>query len=130
MTFKNDEVELVELGQFIRDVFPKVIVNVEWYIIYDKVSEKYLGYRRTIPHNYPHSFKWPDIMIINKKTKKIITCLELDGGIHTKTMFSSTEERDKLYKDIKIPLIVITKLEIETTVFDMVYKKIEKILEC
>jgi len=128
-TFKNDEVELTELGQFIRDAFPNVVVRVEWYVVYDKISEKYLGYQRTIPENYFNSCRNPDIMIIDKKTKEILTCLELDGGIHTKTMFSDTEERNKLYKNLNVPLLVITKAEITTSVFDKVHKELSKILE-
>lgn len=128
-TFKNDEVELVELGQFIRDVFPDIIVNVEWYMIYSKKSRKYIRYRKTIPVNYIHGFRNPDIMIINKKTKKLITCLELDGGIHTKTMFSGTKERNDLYEELKVPLIVITKAEITTSVYDHVHKELFKVLE-
>ncbi len=128
-TYKNDEVELVDLGQFIRDVFPNVIVHIEWYMIYGKESHKYMGYKEHIPVGYPHKFKNPDVMIINKKTKKLITCLELDGGIHTKTIFSDTEERNTLYKELKVPLIVITKAEIITTVYDKVHKELSKILE-
>jgi len=127
--YKNDEVELVELGQFIRDIFPGIIVRVEWYIIYDKISNKYLGYQKTIPINYLNSFRNPDIMIIDKRTKKLITCLELDGSIHTKTMFSDTEERNDLYKNLSIPLIVITKAEIITTIYDMVYRELSKVLK-
>lgn len=128
-TFKNDEVELTELGQFIRDTFPNVIVRVEWYMIYGKTTRKYMGYKKTIPNNYPHGFRNPDIMIIDKKTKKLITCLELDGGIHTKTIFSDTKERNDLYEELKVPLIVITKAEIDKSIFDDVYKVLSIVLE-
>ena len=127
--YKSDEVELVELGQFIRDVFQDVIVNVEWYMLYDKIIRKYMGYRKTIPIDCKYGFRNPDIMIINKKTKKLITCLELDGGIHTKTMFSDTKERNDLYGELKVPLIVITKAEITTSVYDKVHKELSKMLE-
>ena len=128
-TYKNDEVELTELGQFIRDVFPNVLVNVEWYILYSKTTAKYMGYTKTIPIDCPYKFRNPDIMIINKKTKKLITCLELDGGIHTKTIFSDTKERNDLYDTLNVPLVVITKAEITTSVFDKVHKELSKILE-
>lgn len=128
-TYKNDEVELIELGQFIRDVFPNVIVQVESYILYSKTTRKYMGYTKTIPVNCPYGFRNPDIMIINKKTKELITCLELDGGIHTKTIFSDTMERNDLYEELKVPLKVITKAEITTSVFDKVYQKLSKILK-
>ncbi len=128
-TFKNDEVELTELGQFIRDVFPNVTVNIEWYMIYGKTTRKYMGYRRTIPNDYLYGFRNPDIMIIDRKTKKLITCLELDGGIHTKTMFSGTKERNDLYEELKVPLIVITKNAINKSIFDDVYKVLSIVLE-
>ena len=127
-TYKNDEVELVELGQFIRDVFPGYIVNVDWFIVYERIAETYIGYKETISKNYFNPCKRPDIMIIDSKTKKIITLLELDGGIHTKTMFSDTEERNKLYKKLQLPLIVITKDEITTSVYDKVHQELSKIL--
>lgn len=128
-TYKNDEIELVELGQFIRDVFPQYTVNVDWFIVYEKIADIYIGYKETISKNYVNPCKRPDIMIIDKKTKKIITLLELDGGIHTKTMFSDTEERNKLYKRLQLPCIVITKAEITTSVFDKVHQELSKILE-
>lgn len=127
-TYKNDEIELVELGQFIRDVFPKYIVHVESYILYSKTTRKYMGYTKTIPVNCPYGFRNPDIMIIDKKSKKLLTCLELDGGIHTKTMFSDTKERNDLYVELKVPLIVITKAEIDKSVFDDVHKVLSVIL--
>lgn len=126
--YKTDEIELVELGQFIRDIFPNVTVKVEWYVIYDISLNKYLGYQKTIPINYFNSFRNPDFIITDKKTKKLITCLELDGGIHTKTMFSDTKERNDLYKSLNVPLIVITKAEVITTVYDLVYKELSKVL--
>lgn len=127
-TYKNDEVELTELGQFIRDVFPGYIVNVDWFVVYERISETYIGYRETISENYFNPCKRPDIMIIDKKTKNIITLMELDGGVHTKTMFSDTEDRNKLYKKLQLPCIVITKAEIETSVYDKVHKELSKVL--
>lgn len=128
-TYKDDEVELVELGRFIRDVFSNVIVNVEWCMIYDKITRKYMGYRKTIPVDFRYGFRNPDIIIIDKKTKKLITYLELDGGIHIKTIFSNTMKRNDLYDELKVPLIVITKAEITTSVFDKVHKELSKILD-
>jgi len=127
-TFKNDEVELTELGQFIRDVFPKYRVEVEWYILYDKITRKYMGYTKTIPIDSRYGFRNPDIMIIDKKTNKLLTCFELDGGIHTKTMFSDTKERNDLYEELKVPLIVCTKAEINKSIFDEVHKILLKLL--
>jgi len=121
-TYKNDEVELVELGQFIRDVFPKYKVEVEWYVLYDKITREYMGYRKTIPIDYRYGFRNPDIMIIDKKSKKLLTCIELDGGIHTKTIFSDTKERNDLYEELKVPLIIITKAGIDKSVFDDIHK--------
>lgn len=127
-TYKNDTIELTELGQFIRDVFPNVTVKVDWFITYEKIAETYIGYMETIEKNYFKPCKRPDIMIIDKKTKKIITLLELDGGIHTKTMFSDTEERNKLYGKLCLPCIVITKAEITTSVVDKVHQELSKVL--
>ena len=43
--------------------------------------------------------------------------------------FSNTEQRNEEYFLAGLPLLVISKLEIETTIFDLVDKKIREYLE-
>ena len=65
----------------------------------------------------------PDLLLIDKKTKKIILIIEIDGGIHD-IKFFETEKRNTDYFMAGLPLLVISKLDIETTIFDLVYKKV------
>jgi len=68
------------------------------------------------------------------RLKKIITkgnsnCkIEIDGGVHDKK-FADTEERNEEYIMARLPLLTINKLEIETTIFDLVDKKVREYLK-
>jgi len=122
-SYKNDDVDLVEVGQFLRDTFKCKVVR-EWYVILDKWSGSYIGYSETIPNGFTHhKIKNPDLMII--KDKKIKLIVEIDGGVHDKK-FLDTEKRNEEYFLAGLPFIVISKLEIETTIFDLVYKKVSE----
>ncbi len=121
-SYKNDDVDLVEVGQFIRDTF-KYRVEREWYVIFDKWSMTYMGFSDHIPTGFVNKIRNPDLMII--KDKKIKLIVEIDGGIHDKK-FLDTEKRNEEYFLAGLPLLVIDKSEIETTIFDLVYKKVSE----
>lgn len=123
-SYKNDEVELVEIAQFIRDT-TDYRVEREWHIIFDKMTGRYLMYRKTSDRNPHRHSRNPDIIIIDKKTNKLLLVIEIDGGVHD-TRFSDTEERNNEYEFANVPLLVISKLEIETTIFDLVHKRIKE----
>lgn len=123
-SFKNDDVDLVTLGQFIRDT-TNYRVEREWYIIFDKWSGSYLGYSKNIPKGFVNKVRNPDLIIIDKKTKKLLLVIEIDGSIHDKKFFD-TEERNEEYFFAGVPLLVISKLEIETSIFDLVDKRLRE----
>ena len=127
-SYKNDDVELVEVGQFIRDT-TKYRVEREWYILFDRKTGKYVGFKETFSNKqflYANP-KNPDLILIDKKTGKLVLIIEIDGGVHDKKFFD-TEQRNEDYISAGLPLLVINKLEIETTIFDLVYKKLGEIL--
>ena len=127
-SYKNDDVELVEVGQFIRDT-TKYRVEREWYILFDRETGKYAGFKETFENKqclYANP-KNPDLILIDKKTGKLVLIIEIDGGVHDKKFFD-TEQRNEDYISAGLPLLVINKLEIETTIFDLVYKKLGEIL--
>jgi len=93
--YKNDDIELSELGQFIREAFDGIEVLIEWYVIYDD-EKGFLGILKTIPNNFQYRMKNPDIIIRDKNTKEVLLCYELDGSIHDVDL-TKTWERNKLY---------------------------------
>lgn len=122
--YKHDEIELTEVGQFLRDVFPQLTVKVEWYVVFNKEG-KYDHIRQFIPKGWDSymKYRWPDIIIL--KDNKLLCCIEIDGVIHKKKL-SNTLNRNDQYKNAGIDLIVADKLEIKTSLFDYIYKKIEE----
>jgi len=126
-SYKNDDVELVDIGQFLRDT-TNYRVEREWYILFNKMTGEYVSYQETFNGNIKYKPRNPDLILIDKKTNKIVLIIEIDGGVHDKK-FADTEERNEEYVMARLPLLTINKLEIETTIFDLVDKKIREYLE-
>ena len=126
-SYKNDDVELVDIGQFLRDT-TKYRVEREWYILFNKMTGEYVSYQETFNGNIKYKPRNPDLILIDKKTNKIVLIIEIDGGVHDKK-FADTEERNEEYVMARLPLLTINKLEIETTIFDLVDKKVREYLK-
>ena len=126
-SYKNDDVELVDIGQFLRDT-TNYRVEREWYILFNKMTGEYVSYQETFNGNIKYKPRNPDLILIDKKTNKIVLIIEIDGGVHDKK-FADTEERNEEYVMARLPLLTINKLEIETTIFDLVDKKVREYLE-
>ena len=124
-SFKNDTTDLVELGQFLRDT-TKYRVEREWYVVFDKKSGKYMGYTKTVPNNVTIKVRNPDIILIDKKTKKLVLVIEVDGDIH-RVKYTDTLERNFDYEFAKVPLLVIDLLEVDKNIFDFVTRKIQEL---
>ena len=124
---KADEKKLVELGQFIRDTRPSLRVEREWHIIFDKNSGKYLRYVKTTQKNPLQVSRNPDLIILDKKTKKLLLVIEIDGEIHRKKEID-TKERNEQYKKANIPIIAVSEWEIETNIFDYINTKLDNFL--
>lgn len=123
--YKNDTAELVELCQFIRDVFPQFSVKREPYIFFNSKGE-YVGFRDDVLPDYTLKFRNPDVAVFDKD-KNLIFCYEVDGSIHDEEFDKNNRNKD--YKVAKIPLIITNKLLMETTIIDDAHKKITKFLE-
>ena len=126
-SYKNDDVELVDIGQFLRDT-TNYRVEREWYILFNKMTGEYVSYQETFNGNIKYKPRNPDLILIDKKTNKIVLIIEIDGGVHDKK-FADTEERIEEYVMARLPLLTINKLEIETTIFDLVDKKVREYLK-
>lgn len=120
-SYKNDDVELVEIGQHLRDT-TDFVVKREHYIFFDKMSGKYMGYDSTVPNNCKYKVRNPDLILCDKEgnIRKII---EIDGSVHDKKFFD-TEQRNEEYFMANLPLVVVSKLDIKTNIFDLVDDKI------
>lgn len=126
-SYKNDDVELVEVSQFLRDTTPYKVER-EWYIFFNKMTGEYLGYKDNVPNYCINKIRNPDILLIDKKTNKLLLVIEIDGGIHERKFFE-TENRNQDYFLAGLPLLVISKLDIETTIFDLVNRKVGEYFE-
>jgi len=123
-SYKNDTDDLVELGQFLRDAFGKNLrVEREWCIFYENL--KLLGTGKNMPEGRMYKFKTPDLMLFNNKTNKLICCIELDGKVHDTVAFGDTLDRNELYKELGIPLLVVSKSTMIVSMFDDCYGKVE-----
>jgi len=123
-SYKNDDIELTDIGQFLRDT-TKYGVGVEWYVLFDKMTGEYVTYTKVVMENTKHKYKIrnPDLVLINKETKKLVMVIEIDGSIHDKH-FLDTEQRNEEYYLAGVPLIVISKLEVETNIFDYITQQL------
>jgi hypothetical protein len=125
-SYKKDDVDLVEVGQFLRET-TKYRVEREWYIFIAKTNGEYGGFSSTVGEKAHISYKIknPDLILIDKHSQTLKLVIEIDGSVHDRK-FLKTEQRNEVYFMAGIPLLVIDKADIETTIFDLVHKKVEE----
>jgi len=126
-SYKNDDVELVELGQFLRET-TKYRVEREWYIIFNQNTGEYMGYTPNSVAGMGKGIRNPDLILIDKETKKLKLVIEIDGGVHD-VKWLNTQKRNEVYFMAGLPLLVIDKSEVETNLFDLVNKKVREYIE-
>lgn len=125
-SYKNDDLKLSEVGEFLRSTLNYKVL-VDCFILFDKESGKYVGYAENLPENPKYTFRRPDLMLIDKKTKKLILCVEDDGTVH-KYRYADTEERNKQYGVGGVLLLPLDTTDVKTNYFDYFYQKITEIL--
>lgn len=119
--YKNDEHDLVMLGQFLRDT-TKYRVEREWYIAFDRLTGYYKGFTKTVPNNMKYKVRNPDLILIDKESNKLVLIIELDGEVHD-VHFFDTQQRNEEYFHAGLPFITLQPSEIKTNIFDLVTKK-------
>lgn len=124
--YKNDTAELIELCQFIRDMYPKLNVIREGFVFFNKEDGHYTGYSKNRSGYNLTKFRNPDVMVFDSEMN-LLFCYEVDGSIHDE-MFDDNN-RDKDYRTAGIPLLVTNKLLMETTIINDAYPKIESFME-
>ena len=125
-SYKNDETELTDIGQFIRDITPYG-VGVEWYILFDKMTGEFVKYVKAVMENTKYKIRNPDLILFDKNTKKLVMVIEIDGSVHD-VHFLDTQNRNEEYFYAGVPLLVVNKFEIDTTIFDHITKCLEALL--
>lgn len=120
-SYKNDDMDLVELGQFLRDT-TGYRVEREWYVAFDKTTGDYIGFSKTVPNDFKYKVRNPDLMLITNEGK-LALIIELDGEIHN-IHFLDTEHRNEIYFLAGVPFITLDKAEIKTNIFDLVTQKV------
>jgi len=124
-SYKNDDADLVEVGDFLRDTVGYKVER-EWFIVFDKMTGEYLGYQKTF-NDVTRKYKVhnPDLILINKKTRKLVLVIEIDGAVHD-VHFLDTEQRNEDYYFAGVPLVVVNQRDITTTLIDLVNKKVRE----
>jgi hypothetical protein len=123
-SYKNDETELTDIGQFLRDT-TNYGVGVEWYVFFDRMTGEYVKYVKAVMENTKYKIRNPDLILFNKETKKLVMVIEIDGSVHD-VHFLDTQNRNEEYFYAGIPLITVTKSEIDTTIFDYITRKLDE----
>jgi len=126
-SYKNDEIDLVDICQFIRDTFPQYKVKREWYIFWGH-DNKAKSVSLRVPIDNIYRYRHPDIMMF--EDKKLILAYEIDGAYHNIDV-EGTLLRNQEYRAAGVPLLIsntednkIKKVDI----YDDIYKKINDFL--
>ena len=124
-SYKNDDKDLVQLGDFLRDTLG-FKVEREWFIVFDKFTGRYIGYQKTF-NDVTRKYKVhnPDLILIDKKTRELKLVIEIDGAIHHLN-FLDTQERNQDYFLAGVPLLVIEMSEVTVSLEDLAYRKINE----
>lgn len=108
---QNDTDDLVELVKLIKDRFHMEFKR-EWYVGFDKDEGYLCRIAREVGYKESRRFRWknPDLLCVDKQFGIII--IELDGAVHD-VKVEKTNERNKLFKDAGIKLIVLNIADIK-----------------
>ena len=122
---KADDQDLIEIGQFIRDT-RGFRVEREWFILFNKDDGKMVGISKEVQKSPLFTFRHPDLMILDKKTGRLLLIIEIDGDIHRIKEFD-TDQRNEQYKRSNLPVLVVKTWEVKTTLIDHVNSELNKI---
>lgn len=130
--YKNDDQDLINIANCIREKFPNVSIKREWYIVFDSQCNFVMA-QKNVP--VAGIYRCPDLMIFDSKyideketiREKPILAFELDGGVHD-VKWNKTQFRNKQYSDAKVPLVVTNKGEINTSIYDDALLKVSEYL--
>lgn len=122
---KNDDIELVEICQYIRDNFPRFEVLMEHYIFWND-DDTFRRIGECVREGNLFGYRHPDIIV--RLDKKLLFVMEIDGSIHDYKVLA-TDTRNAEYEFAGIPLEVISKEELDDDILSEIYKRCAKYAE-
>ena len=126
---QSDTDQLIALKRFIKDRF-HMDFKREWYIGFDLEYSYITKISKEVGIKEVKRFRWknPDLLFISRKYGLII--IELDGAVHD-IKVKKTDDRNKLFKDAGIKLIVLNIADIKhkkKTLKEILEKEMMKIV--
>ena len=109
---QSDTETLVAVKRYLFKRYKIRWIKIEWYLLFDKEKEKLHKWTETVSKEDATNYivKNPDIMFWYKTCGLVI--IEVDGAVHDRKV-AKTVERNRLYRDANLKLIVINLADIK-----------------
>jgi hypothetical protein len=109
---QSDAETLVAVKRYLFKRYKIRWIKIEWYLLFDKEKERLYKWTETVSKEEVKEYivKNPDIMMWYKTCGLVI--IEVDGAVHDRKV-AKTVERNRLYRDANLKLIVINLADIK-----------------
>ena len=109
---QSDAETLVAVKRYLFKRYKIRWIKIEWYLLFDKEKERLYKWSDSVSKEEVKEYiiKNPDIMIWYKTCGLVI--IEIDGAVHDRKV-AKTVERNRLYRDANLKLIVINLADIK-----------------
>ena len=109
---QSDIETLVAVKRYLFKRYKIRWIKIEWYLLFDKDVERLIRWTDSVSKEEANEYivKNPDIMFWYKTSGLVI--IEVDGAVHDRKV-AKTVERNRLYRDAHIKLIVINLADIK-----------------
>ena len=109
---QSDIETLVAVKRYLFKRYKIRWIKIEWYILFDKEKEKLYKWSESVTKEEAKEYivKNPDIMMWYKTCGLVI--IEIDGAVHDRKV-AKTVERNRLYREAHIKLIVVNLADIK-----------------
>ena len=109
---QSDIETLVNVKRYIYKKWKIRWIKVEWYLLFDKEKERLHKWTDSVTKEEAERYivKNPDIILWYKTCGLVI--IEIDGAVHDRKV-AKTVERNRLYRDAHMKLIVVNLADIK-----------------
>ena len=109
---QSDAETLVAVKRYLFKRYKIRWIKIEWYLLFDKTYEKLYKWAESVTKEEVQEYiiKNPDIILWYKTCGLII--IEVDGAVHDRKV-AKTVERNRLYREADIKLIVINLADLK-----------------
>ncbi len=109
---QSDIETLVAVKRYLFKRYKIRWIKIEWYLLFDKEKEKMHRWTESVTKEEVKEYivKNPDLIFWYKTCGLVI--IEIDGAVHDRKV-AKTVERNRLYRDANIKLIVVNLADIK-----------------